>query len=54
VAGPKSVIEALVRSPRRSLGTVPDYPGIKTPPPSPDYPRVAVFKTMESKVVSGC
>lgn len=35
------------------LGTVPAYPGVRTPAPEPDYPRVAVFETIEAKVVDG-
>jgi branched-chain amino acid transport system substrate-binding protein len=54
VDGAKSVVDALgaITTPIK-LGTVPDYPGVQTPPPAQDYPRVAVFKTMESKVVDG-
>ncbi|WP_433359788.1 ABC transporter substrate-binding protein [Streptosporangium sp. CA-115845] len=54
VDGPKSVIDALadIKTPIE-LGTVPAYPGVQNPPPVPDFPRVAVFKTMESKVVDG-
>lgn len=54
VDGPKSVIGALdaISTPIK-LGTVPDYAGVQKPPPAPDYPRVAVFKTVESKIVGG-
>jgi ABC-type branched-subunit amino acid transport system substrate-binding protein len=54
VDGAQSVVDALghITTPVK-LGTVPDYPGVQNPPPAPDYPRVAVFKTIESKVVGG-
>lgn len=54
VKGPESVVDALadIKEPIK-LGTVPDYPGVKDPAPQSDYPRVAVFKTVESTVVDG-
>jgi branched-chain amino acid transport system substrate-binding protein len=54
VDGPKSVTDALAHiTVPIKLGTVPDYPGVQKPAPRADYPRVAVFKTMESKVAHG-
>jgi len=54
VDGPKSVLDALGSIPAPiKLGTVPDYAGVQNPPPVPDYPRVAEFKIIESKIVGG-
>jgi ABC-type branched-subunit amino acid transport system substrate-binding protein len=35
------------------LGTVPDYPGVPATPNNSDYPRVAVFETVQSVITDG-